>query len=338
MKKAKRQVLKRDVKKFLFSGVFAVAGLCVLAVIIYTLTKSKLPFKSRANEQETQCQVSQNVYWNINYCEGGFCCCTAQPGDVIQYQRLIEGNSCPGMEASKKGIQENQGNKTEQTKTEVSSVTKNELKLMLLGDSLIGGGGVPQMLSNRLKTEFPNKNFEFVGSQSMGGIRHEGHGSFSTSHIARDLEDEEWNELGSGEKTPVQLNSYAPDVVILQAGTNDIASGRGYDKLSYEKIFNVLRGVNPNVKIIVSKVPSLFDTANWKPFFSDETTNYNLSLQKDMESLSTPQSPVFVTEFPNFGKEDMSIDGVHPFTGGQEKLVSVYVHSLRSLFGNEQQL
>lgn len=104
----------------------------------------------------------------------------------------------------------------------VRAVSSAPLRIMPLGDSITEGQSVPGSYRIELATLFTadHRPFDFVGSQSNGppGLTdhdHEGHPGWCLANCANNLDDHlaEW------------LTTYRPDVVLLDAGTNDLLTG-----------------------------------------------------------------------------------------------------------------
>lgn len=199
-------------------------------------------------------------------------------------------------------------------------------KIMLLGDSLISLGSIPEILFRTLAEK--NKQAQFVGDvSSKAGIAHEGHGGFTTIKMVNELYAEnkswKWGEV----ETPKNFSQHIPDIVLIQLGTNDAASEFNPDLITiadYRYIINFLREKNPNVRIILSKmIPSKI------PEVDIRLQELNRKIDEFVVEQNTRVSPVVTTEDlrPVWTAGDFA-DNYHPNSSGQEKMAQAYFQVL----------
>ncbi|WP_067494221.1 SGNH/GDSL hydrolase family protein [Actinoplanes sp. TFC3] len=123
------------------------------------------------------------------------------------------------------------------------------MRVMALGDSITRGNGSPTRSSYRmaLKERLLQGGMEinYVGSQNNGtgtDINHEGHGGWSINQLEK--------------HTTAWLDAARPDVVLLHAGTNNIARGHGpyttARKLS--ELIDQIRAARPEAYIFVAQI------------------------------------------------------------------------------------
>lgn len=127
------------------------------------------------------------------------------------------------------------------------------IKIMPLGDSSVAGtgssngGGWRSPLYN-LITNTDKRKVDFVGSQVGGPATydrdHEGHSGWMIGAGS-------FNELSTYAAT--WMNTYKPDIVILQAGVNDLRTGiSASDTASrFDQMVSKIFAAVPNVKLIV---------------------------------------------------------------------------------------
>ncbi len=123
------------------------------------------------------------------------------------------------------------------------------------------------------------------------------------------------------------LNGYAPDVVLLHLGTNDIRQYAGPETVEQmveetlgdlEDIIGVLRSEYPHVVIVVAQIlPSRNSAIN------DRINLFNAALPEKVGLWTTLQSPVVLVDQnsgfdPAIGAD--SYDGIHPNASGEEKM------------------
>lgn len=127
---------------------------------------------------------------------------------------------------------------------------------MPLGDSITEITCWRALVWNQLTTAGLASEVDFVGSMnslpqncqrpSNFDAGHEGHSGWTGVNIAN-------NYLRGW------LQTTQPDVVQFMLGTNDAFQGQSTDAIigSYTTVVNLMRESNPNMKIIVSLLPSL---------------------------------------------------------------------------------
>ncbi|MET7277899.1 GDSL-type esterase/lipase family protein [Kribbella sp. NPDC005582] len=141
----------------------------------------------------------------------------------------------------------------------VPIVRATPTKIMPLGDSNTAGGDAPGAayrvdLYELLKAD--GRPIDFVGSvtsgpTTLGDRNHEGHGGWTIGQIQGSVTG--W------------LNTYTPDVITLQIGTNDMyddaSAGAAPGKLS--ALIDSITTTLPNTKVFVSAIPQLADANHY---------------------------------------------------------------------------
>jgi lysophospholipase L1-like esterase len=208
-----------------------------------------------------------------------------------------------------------------------TSIKKN-IRIMLLGDSLIALGTIQEKMRTQLSLDLKQYSFTFVGSQWHRGVASEGHGGFTTGNVLRDLTDGQWNNMGTiyPGKFKVDLPKYKPDLVVIQLGTNDARDSFSSQKTieNMSGIIDSLRKANGTVKIIIGRVPRLKNAVHNKRAGDINKAFVALSNRK-----STTMSPVKLADDPGLVSSDLQNDGIHPNPAGDQKLVNKYIDILK---------
>lgn len=118
------------------------------------------------------------------------------------------------------------------------------------------------------------------------------------------------------------LGGYTPDIALIHLGHNDLFRGwpssRSSDNLS--TIIDQLRGDNPNVVILLSKIIN--------SILLDEVA-INNSIASLAASKSTMQSPVILVDnYAGFDVSDLQSDGIHPNASGELKIATKFGDAL----------
>jgi lysophospholipase L1-like esterase len=201
------------------------------------------------------------------------------------------------------------------------------VRIMPLGDSITAGPGCWRaMLWHQLQTT-GYTNIDFVGTQSDGGgcnpgypydFDHEGHGGYSATGIADN------NQL------PPWLAADQPDIVLMHLGTNDMWGH--YITLTqkltaFTKLIGQMRAQNPNMKILVAQIiPMSASACSTCPA---DVVELNNALPAWAAGLTTAQSPIIVVDlWTGFNADTDTVDGVHPNTGGFQKMANAWYPAL----------
>jgi lysophospholipase L1-like esterase len=191
------------------------------------------------------------------------------------------------------------------------------LKVMAVGDSITVGfdetgttrGGYRLGLWQRL-VEHDGRSVEFVGSQhtpwSSGAVDlpHEGHGGYRIDQVRAQLDWALW--------------TYAPDVVLVHLGSNDI--GQGYDSGAADRLAELVArvcGDLPGVELVVAAITPM-------PGAQQRVDAFNA------------QVPTIVANLRSWGcrarQVDMGAavapgdlyDGVHPTAAGYDDMAAAW--------------
>jgi lysophospholipase L1-like esterase len=173
-------------------------------------------------------------------------------------------------------------------------------------------------------------DIDFVGGQtqawtSAGGLTnppnfdfdqdHEGHAGWRADQIADSVGG--WAAVNT------------PDIVLLMAGTNDLIEGQSVNSTLNDigRIIDNLRGINPNVRILVAQVP---------PDFASNSVNnaidqLNSQLPGYIQNKSTGASPLTVVDQNSGFNSGDSQEGLHTNSSGDQKLANNWFDALAPL-------
>ena len=200
--------------------------------------------------------------------------------------------------------------------------------IMPLGDSITEARGGYASYRYYLWQDLQNGGFstDFVGGQT--GVRknsgdplfwtfdqdHEGHSGFRADQILDNLDS--W------------LEASPTDIVLLQAGFNDLQQGQSVDSTVAEmgQIIDKLRAHNAAVSILLSNLTPT--TA-----ISDATVrDYNTKLAALAQQKSSTQSRIIlVDQYTGFSDTSDTFDGIHPNTTGEQKLAAKWFAALKAV-------
>ncbi|GHJ43660.1 hypothetical protein Cs7R123_10020 [Catellatospora sp. TT07R-123] len=201
------------------------------------------------------------------------------------------------------------------------------VRIMPLGDSITAGPGCWRaMLWHQLQTA-GYTNIDFVGGVSDGGgcnpgysydFDHEGHGGYSATGIADN------NQL------PPWLAAARPDIVLVHLGTNDMWGHyipTATKLTAFTKLVGQMRAANANVKILVAQIIPM--TAAACSTCPADIVEFDSAIPGWAAGLTTAQSPITVVDqWTGFDAAADTGDGVHPNTGGFQKMAARWYPAL----------
>ncbi len=210
---------------------------------------------------------------------------------------------------------------TEVTQDTDAQNSQRTMRILPLGDSITNGGaGYPSyrrslwfMLRNG------DYNVDFIGSQrGFSGpvsdylkdfdLDHEGHWAWEMGQLENSLPD--W------------INNYTPDIVLLHAGTNDVARGQSHSSTISElnNIIDILRNKNANVVVLLAKII---------PMRNRDTADFNEFIESFAASKTTTASPVvIVDQYEGYNPSSDNHDNYHPNERGEEKMATRWLNAL----------
>ena len=224
------------------------------------------------------------------------------------------------------------------------------VKIMPLGDSITYGmadeGGYRKFLSYFL-TEKGYSNIDFVGPEGSSSAsftyngkqvsyddNHAGYSGYSITDLQGG-----WSGKLNGILETVKkgdyIRKYSPDIILLQIGTNDIANG--FLDGSEERLHQLLDYLTENMPsggtIFLTTIPDLGSTM----FGGDVNGNiaeYNALVKKVAGEYKAKGKNIEFADIHSVisGSSDLA-DGVHPNSGGYEKMAKYWADTLDSFLG-----
>mgnify|MGYP000126747621 CR=1 FL=1 len=209
-------------------------------------------------------------------------------------------------------------------------------KIMIMGDSIAQGltsNKSTKILNEKLSQS--QKPYVFTGTQpsTTGGVNNEAYKGITAQNY--------YQKIISGEINFTSTNT--PDIVVIQLGTNDLASGivsRESDIGSkfiepYKGIISSLRQANPSVEIIVMPVPE--SKIDWNSLVDD----LNKALVKMVEGLNKdtnyPELQIIIANNGNplFTQSQVSDDGVHPLNSGISSMAEIVSQEILDIINSQ---
>ncbi|CAN5190994.1 hypothetical protein BH11BAC6_BH11BAC6_14710 [soil metagenome] len=190
-----------------------------------------------------------------------------------------------------------------------------------------------------------NYNFDFVGSWSkhhMGGdvpdpdfdIDHDGHSGWNAAGI---FTPPSWDSARGN--LPLWLQTYTPDIVLVELGTNDVFQCRKATDVinDLSKAVDLFRKKNKDVKIFVAQIPPLGAQWSDKKLCGDSVdyaTRIN-ELNKSISSFAavknTKQSLVAtVDQFSGVEPSTDMYDDIHPNDKGEKAMAARWFNAIHS--------
>ncbi len=141
------------------------------------------------------------------------------------------------------------------------------------------------------------------------------------------------------------LQSYSPDIVLIELGTNDVFQCRTVKDMigDLQKLTGLLREKNQHVKILLAKIPPLGKEWADKKLCGDSTDydhairNLNRAFADFSKKNTTKVSPVeIVDQYSGINTGTEMYDDIHPNEAGEKiraqkwyKALRKYLHKLR---------
>jgi lysophospholipase L1-like esterase len=201
--------------------------------------------------------------------------------------------------------------------------TQSLTRVMALGDS------ITQQFSTNTTWRYylwhklldAGKNVDFVGPFQSNTNGYPPNPDFDQDHagISGIRADEVLQQVGGW------ASAAQPDVVLIHLGTNDLRQGQSPSSTinDISGIIDVLRSVNPNVKIILAKIIPASDAP------PGSVNDFNDLIPGLAAQKSTGQSPITVVDQnTGFSLNTDSDDGLHPNDNGDHKMADKWFNVL----------
>lgn len=215
------------------------------------------------------------------------------------------------------------------------------VKIMPLGDSITNGFSVAGAYRNELCSLLQRNGLsdmvDFVGSQKTGNgydNDNEGHSGWAIAAISAADDCEKKGRQGLTNSIDSWMQTYSPDIVLLQIGTNDILSLYKLDEAPARLetlVDKVLAKLPSDGKLYLATIPYISQTANYNKTGKtqaelDEIVNtYNASVKALVKS----KSLTLVDINSSVTLSDLK-DGIHPTADGYAKMGKLWYSTLES--------
>ena len=204
-------------------------------------------------------------------------------------------------------------------------------RVMPIGDSITEASGSRNSYRRPLWHSLNDAGYEinFVGSRNGNrdgqvpnpdfDTQHEGHWGWKADRFLNNNNILNWAQ------------THQPDVALIHLGTNDIFNGQSVSSTIAEigQIIDVLRSVNPNIRILVAQIIPTSDPG--RPSLDP----FNAAIPALVSSKNTARSPVrVVDQNSGFNASVDTYDGVHPDLSGEIKMANKWYDALVPLLTN----
>ncbi len=218
--------------------------------------------------------------------------------------------------------------------------------ILLTGDSITNGGrnyvGYRydlwfDLLNAGYDIDFVGNNHTLSPTESRGTPYPDLYPDYDTT-FDRD-HDGYWGIKSSeylSQKSPAAA-ALAPDIAIINLGTNDIPGG-GQGATNYQAsmnnisaIIDQLRAVNSDVKIVLTQLTPPSTASPSFGAYGGKFPIFNQNIAALAASKSTAQSPIVVAnQYQGFDPVAMTDDGIHPNKYGQQLMAARYTIALQT--------
>lgn len=215
------------------------------------------------------------------------------------------------------------------------------VKIMPLGDSITNGFSVAGAYRNELCSLIENDGLsdmvDFVGSQKTGtgyDNDNEGHSGWAIAAISAADDCEKKGRQGLTTNIDSWMNTYSPDIVLLQIGTNDILSLYKLDEAPARLetlVDKVLSKLPADGKLYLATIPYISESANYNKTgkaqaeLDEIIDTYNASVK----ALAEKKSLTLVDINSSVTLADLK-DGIHPTADGYAKMGKLWYSTLES--------
>lgn len=230
---------------------------------------------------------------------------------------------------------------------------KKTTSILCLGNSITNGtnkyNSYRRALWQRLHTG--NYNFDFIGSwdkHHMGGdvpdpdfdMDHEGHSGWRFDDI---FNPPSWDSAGGNINS--WLQSYKPDIVLVELGTNDVFQCRTVKDMigDLQKLTGLLRQTNSSVKIFLAQIPPLGKEWSTKKLCGDSTDydqaihNLNKAFVEFAKMNSIRKSPVIIVDqYSGVNTDTEMYDDIHPNEVGEKRMAEKWFNAIRQYLNKLQ--
>jgi lysophospholipase L1-like esterase len=200
------------------------------------------------------------------------------------------------------------------------TVSAKAIRIMPLGDSITVGIGSSSSAGYRLRLwqdgEAAHWQFTFVGSQSSGPVslpdrQHEGHPGWRINQISANI--------------VAWLQTYRPQIVLLQIGSNDIIQDY-YPHTAIQRLDRLLEQITntlPGTIVMVAEITPLRN-----PILNEKVVTYDHAIPGLVRSFETRGRHVEYVDMYDAVPVSALGDGIHPNTTGYALMAAVWYSAL----------
>ncbi len=173
-------------------------------------------------------------------------------------------------------------------------------------------------------TEVPDPDFD---------MDHEGHSGWTLKDM---FQAPGWDSIKGN--INIWLQSYTPDIVLVELGTNDVFQCRKIEDIlkDLSALIDVLRKKNSNVKIFVAQIPPLGPQWAPKKLCGDNVTyderihEFNKAIAAFVPKHTTARSPVIVVDqFTGIDSKIDQYDDIHPNLAGEKIMAERWLNAIK---------
>ena len=230
----------------------------------------------------------------------------------------------------------------------VLTTKQQTYKIMCWGDSLTAGwcqgskehqfGGYRVYLSRLLETNGYSESIEFVGKWATGSCYDNDNSGTNGATIAHDYEwaDSMLTDLNNG-----ILETYNPDIIMLQIGTNDI-NNQTEDEANLsiatinERLENLVDGIlaqmNDTDMLFLASIPYLQGNSSG---YNMNVAKYNSFIKKMCEAKKSEGYHIDYVNINSVVKNDQFDDDLHPNQSGYESMGNLWYEVLTNYIDNQ---
>ncbi len=233
----------------------------------------------------------------------------------------------------------------------VSEDIQTIYKVMPLGDSITAGwcpsetelayGGYRTYLTKALEENGYSKNFDFVGKWQTGKGYDTDNNGTNGACIAYD---QAWaNSILTDVVDEKILDTYTPDIVLLQIGTNDINSqSNRIDALKIDTINDRLENLidvifsklNENSMLFLASIPNMQGESSK---YNEDVKNYNEFIREVVDNKIEEGKRITFVDVNAVVADDQFDDALHPNQSGYESMGELWYGILTDYMMQEEQ-
>lgn len=212
---------------------------------------------------------------------------------------------------------------------------------MPLGDSITAGycpgseyqfGGYRMYLANLLEENGLSEQFDFVGKWNTGtGYDMDNNGTNGVM-----ISNDDWGDIIKKDVTTNKiLETYQPDMILLQIGTNDILGQsekkelREFSKINerLEDLINVIfENAKENTVIFLASIPFMEGSSYEQ--YNTNINEYNLYIKRLVKNHQALQQKIYFVDINSAVSPGQYVDGVHPNQDGYAQMGSLWYKTL----------